>query len=226
MSGRSLVIQFKLGIGSRALAARKERREEEARKAAFEAQLEPCWEPLWRCAYHWSNTPDDASDLLSETVLEGYRSFPRFRGETTFLKWMYRIMRTTRIDLYRKSQRHQAVSLDALCEENGELSEPADSAADPVVLLSRNELSSPVHLALMALSEEHRLIVVLADMENLDYAEIAQILQLPLGTVRSRLHRARARLRLMLVADPEMKTIYGDLSRSHADQEPDTQCRK
>jgi RNA polymerase sigma-70 factor, ECF subfamily len=226
MSGRTSVIPFKLGIGSKALTARRLQRDEEARKAAFEAQLEPCWEPLWRCAYHWSNTAEDASDLLSETVLEGYKSFPRFRGETTFLKWMYRIMSTTRIDLYRKNRRHQAPSLDAMYEEHGEPAEVVDENSDPAILLLDGEFSSPVHSALSALSDEYRIIVVLADIEGLDYTEIAQVLHIPLGTVRSRLHRARARLRQMLLRDEELGDYYSDLSRSRYTQDPGARCKK
>src|ERR1700733_611383 len=76
--------------------------------AAFESLLEQCWEPLWRYAYHTTGNAEDAGDLLSETAIGGFKGFAKFRGETTFLRWMYRIMTTTRIDMVRKNRRHAA----------------------------------------------------------------------------------------------------------------------
>lgn len=168
-------------------------------QAAFEALLEQCWDSLWRYAFHCTGNRDDAGDLLSEAIIEGFRGFSRFRGDTTFLRWMYRITTTTRIDMLRRNKRHLAESLDTF-DEDGELctKEIPDDSLNPEHLVLAPMLSEPVQLALNGLSEEYRTVIALADIEQLDYAEVSHILQIPIGTVRSRLHRARLQLRKTL----------------------------
>jgi len=195
----SPVVNLTTRIGN--FAFRRSRSEADTRRAAYEALLEPCWDPLWRYAYNSTNNSEDARDLLSETALEGFKSFGQFRGDTSFLRWMYRIMTTTHIDMLRRAKRHKAQSLEVL-HENGstDLLEIVDESADPERIVLGPMLSEPVHKALSALSDEFRAVVVLADMEQLDYSEVSDILQIPLGTVRSRLHRARSLLRKSLAA--------------------------
>ncbi|HLK61168.1 MAG TPA: sigma-70 family RNA polymerase sigma factor [Chthonomonadaceae bacterium] len=186
----------KFGIFAARRAAVRARSE----SAAYETLLEQCWDALWRYAYHTTGNADEAGDLLSETVIEGFKSFSQFRGETTFLRWMYRVMTTTRIDMVRRAKRHIAQSLESAREMGEAVCEIPDEAANPEVIVVGAMLSEPVQKALAALSEEFRAVVVLADIERLDYTEVGHILQIPVGTVRSRLHRARAQLRTMLAA--------------------------
>lgn len=199
---RSPAVSLPSRLAHRALG--RSRSEADTTRAAYEALLEPCWDPLWRYAYNSTNHIEDARDLLSETVLEGFKSFGQFRGDTSFLRWMYRVMTTTHIDMLRRARRHQAQSLEILQEDGstGTL-EIADEAADPERIVLGPMLSEPVQMALSALSDEFRAVVVLADMEQLDYSEVSDILQIPLGTVRSRLHRARSILRKSLAASVE-----------------------
>jgi len=112
---------------------------------------------------------------------------------------MYRIMTTTRIDMMRKNRRHTTSSLDAVAE-NGEFRHEAiaDSNSDPEAIVLDPMLSEPMQTALNGLTEEYRAVVVLADIEQLDYSEVGLVLQIPVGTVRSRLHRARTHLRKAL----------------------------
>jgi RNA polymerase sigma-70 factor (ECF subfamily) len=189
------ISRLPFGLGN--LSARRAPTRTEA--AAFEALLEPCWDALWRCAYRTAGNTEEAGDLLSETVVEGFRSFRQYRAETTFVRWMYRIMFTTWIDTKRRAQRRAAQSLDALIE-SGSQTEGwlLDAEADPAVALIESALSEPVQRALNALPEEFRKVVVLADMEQMDYADVSSTLNIPIGTVRSRLHRARALLRRAL----------------------------
>jgi RNA polymerase sigma-70 factor (ECF subfamily) len=168
-------------------------------RQAFEALLEQCWDPLWRYAYHTTGNAEDAGDLLSETAIGGFKDFAKFRGETTFLRWMYRIMTTTRIDMLRSARRHTASSLDTFDENSERRSiDIADDSGNPETIVLKPMLSDPVQHALNALSEEYRSVVVLADMEQMDYIEVSQALGVPIGTVRSRLHRARLQLRKAL----------------------------
>ena len=171
-----------------------------ARQATFATLVDGCWDALWRYAYHTTGNSDDAEDLLSETMLEGFRSFAQFRGDTPFVRWMYRVMTTTRIDMVRRATRRRAESLDAMRGRDGEQAsaEIPDEAANPERIVLGPLLSESVQQALAALPEDFRAVVVLADMEEMDYADVARILQIPVGTVRSRLHRARALLRKQL----------------------------
>jgi RNA polymerase sigma-70 factor (ECF subfamily) len=155
---------------------------------------------LWRYAYHTAGNRDDAEDLLSEALVDGFRSFGQFRGDTPFVRWMYRVMTTTHIDRLRRESRKRTESLDAASGAGTEARELPDEEADPERIVLGPMLSEPVHKALAALPAEFRAVVVLADMEQMDYADVSRILQVPVGTVRSRLHRARIQLRKSLAA--------------------------
>ena len=168
----------------------------EDRLAAFEALLEECWEPLWKYAYHTTGNVHDAEDLLSEATMEGFRSFHQFRGETTMLRWMYRVMTTTRIDMIRRNKRHKAESISSGTWGDGEESfDVPDDRYNPESILLDSTLSEPVAKAFAALTEDQRQIVVLADIEQFEYEEISKVMRIPLGTVKSRLHRARTAFR-------------------------------
>jgi RNA polymerase sigma-70 factor (ECF subfamily) len=175
---------------------------ENVQRETYEAQIAQCWEALWRYAYRTTGNRDDAEDLLSETLVEGFRSFPQFRGDTRFVSWMYRIMTTTRIDMVRRARRRQAESLDTAFlsngEEGSEAREIADTGSDPVAILIEPMLSEEVQDALDSLPEEFRAVVILVDIEQMDYADVSRVLDVPIGTVRSRLHRGRALLRRYL----------------------------
>jgi RNA polymerase sigma-70 factor, ECF subfamily len=179
------------------------RRADEARagQATFETLIQQCWDQLWRYAYRVTGNRDDAEDLLSESLVEGFRSFPQFRGETSFCRWMYRVMTTTRIDMVRRASRRRTESLDVGTELEAGRAAPwqnADRASDPEAIVVQPMLSEEVQQALDALPEEFRSVVILADMEQMDYADVSHVLGIPVGTVRSRLHRARHALRRSL----------------------------
>ena len=202
----------------------------EAQQATFEAQLEPCWEALWRYAYRTTGNTDEAEDLLSETLMEGYRSFPQFRGETPFVRWMYRIMTTTRIDMVRRNARHRAERLDnwhsgterdSMGAKTAITRDIPDEQANPEQIVVGPMLSEHVQQALTMLSEEYRQVVILADMEQMDYTEVSSILGVPIGTVRSRLHRARGQLRKYLgneIDHCQEKQVSSDEARKKSDE--------
>lgn len=175
----------------------------DALHAAYEGLIETCWEPLWRYAYRTTGDRDEAEDLLSETLIEGFRSFPQFRGGANFQGWMYRIMTTTRIDMVRRAARRKTESLDAPFkdrdgEEQTSPRDIVDEASNPEKIVLEPLLSERLQCALDALPEEFRAVVILAEMEMMDYAEVSRVLDIPIGTVRSRLHRGRAMLRKLL----------------------------
>jgi RNA polymerase sigma-70 factor, ECF subfamily len=171
--------------------------------AKYEALIEENWDALWRYAYRTGGNRDEAEDLLSETLLEGFRSYGQFRGDTTFLKWMYRVMTTTRIDMVRRANRRKTESLTVADTEDSEATmtrDILDESTNPENVVVSPMLSEAVQNALAALPEDFRNVVILADMEQMDYADVSRVLKIPLGTVRSRLHRARHQLRDSLAA--------------------------
>ena len=145
---------------------------------------------------------EDAFDLSQETFLKAYRSLKSFRGESAFGTWLYRLASNLCIDFLRKQKRRgggQAVSLDE--ETEWRPRELPDLRYEPQEALERKELRERVRAGLARLPEEQRLILVLRDVEGLSYQEIGDVLQLELGTVKSRIYRARARLAALLTEE-------------------------
>ncbi|MFO0866537.1 MAG: sigma-70 family RNA polymerase sigma factor [Gemmataceae bacterium] len=141
------------------------------------------------------DTAEDAADVVQEAFLHAYQALASFKGDSQFFTWIYRIAFNTAITLKRKQK--SAMRLNA-----GELGtfEPADpsDAADPGHAMQSAEDERKVHEALQRLSPEHRAVLVLKDMDDMKYEEMAEVLQVPIGTIRSRLHRARLELKEIL----------------------------
>ena len=176
---------------------------EEDRLRAFEAMVLRDWDRFWRYAYRLCANAEDAEDLLSDSLLEAFQSFDRYRGEG-FDKWLFRILTTNRIDMARRSKVRRAESLDSGWN-HGEESDGmfatrcvADYAADPARIVLDPMLGEEVQGALFSLPEEFRAVVLLCDVEQMEYQEIARVLRLPIGTIRSRIHRARGHMRRYL----------------------------
>ncbi len=162
----------------------------------FEALIVKDWERFWRFAYRLTGDRDTAEDLLSESMIDAFKCFDSFRGER-FDSWFFKMVSNNHIDLIRKAKRRPAESLETAYSET-EGRDIADSRRTPEQELLDPLYSEPIQKALDALSEEFRTTVLLCDVEGYDYAEIAQILKVPVGTVRSRISRGREKLRAML----------------------------
>lgn len=154
---------------------------------------------LYRVAYRMTGDADDAQDLLQDALLEAYSSFQRFRRGTYFDKWLYRIMTNTFIDRQRHRKRAgPTVSLDApLTAGDPESSgrDVADMDSDPQDQYLKGIFSETLQKALDALAPEFRMVLILADVEEFSYEEIGEMMGTPIGTVRSRLNRARGMVR-------------------------------
>jgi len=161
-------------------------------------------EKLYRVAYRMTGHHEDAQDLLQDALLEAYRSFKRFQRGSYFDKWLYRIMTNSFIDRQRRVKRTgRTVSLDAPVggdesEQYGR--EVADWDSDPARKTLHNCFDEPVQRALDSLRPDFRMVLILSDIEEFSYEEIADLMETPVGTVRSRLHRARADMKKALVA--------------------------
>lgn len=138
---------------------------------------------------------DEARDAVQDAFVQAFVKLDSFRGNSAFYTWLYRIAFNQAIS--RKRRQRPTVSLEQVREQTG--SEPVDRVATPEDQLEQREREAQVQTALAALSDEHRKILVLREMEGCCYETISEILDMPLGTVRSRLHRARMQLKEQLV---------------------------
>ncbi len=155
---------------------------------AFDALVRAYQDRVYSLAYRITGNHEDAGDAAQEAFLRAYRALPTFRSEAAFGTWLYRIAANAALDLVRRRPPGAATALPA--------GPPADG--DPEAEAHRREVSRRVHLALGQLPAEYRVVVVLRDLHGLAYEEIASVLELPVGTVRSRLSRGREALRRLL----------------------------
>jgi RNA polymerase sigma-70 factor (ECF subfamily) len=177
----------------------------EQRRAAYSNLIAPHEAALLRAAYRLCGGNEDlAQDLVQEALVKGYSAYieGRFQEGTHVRAWLMRILTNGFITQYNRKQRWEAaVDLDLLTADGGETlpaSLHASAADQPEQALLASMLEEPVEAALAALSPELRACVVLVDIEGLDYAEAAAALGTPLGTLRSRLFRARRLLHARL----------------------------
>ena len=152
---------------------------------------------LYNTVYRLIDNAEDAADVVQDAFLNAYQSLDGFKGDSQFFTWLYRIAVNTAISHKRK----QRVLLSIDAGRNGSaVVQPLDESAysQPGHALERAEEDRCVHQALQRLSPEHRAVLILKDMEGQKYEEMADVLGVPIGTIRSRLHRARAELRELL----------------------------
>jgi RNA polymerase sigma-70 factor (ECF subfamily) len=168
---------------------------------AFESQALPLMPQLYGAALRWTRNPSDAEDLVQETFAKAFVAWEQFQQGTNLKAWLYRIMTNTHINLYNKRAKDQAKGgLDEL--EDWQL-----GSAESVTALSTrsaeleaidNLPSESIKNALHQIPDEFRMVVYYAVVDGLPYAEIAEIMQTPVGTVMSRLHRGKKLLRKLL----------------------------
>lgn len=176
-----------------------------ADQATFTRQVEPFMDSLYGAALRMTRNPADAEDLLQETFLRAYRGFPGFNEGTNLRAWLYRILTNTYINSYRAKQRRPDLSDLEEVEDlylykrlgGLEAASLGRSAEDELMdLFSEAEVKDAVE----SLPDTFRMVVLLADVEGFAYKEIAEVLDIPIGTVMSRLHRGRKALQKSLHA--------------------------
>lgn len=164
--------------------------------AAFEALVRQHQQRLCTALTHLCGSYEEAEDVAQEAFVQAYLKLRSFTGGSAFYTWLYRIAINAAIS--RRRRRRPEVSVDNGRPRGGV--EPLDGGELPPQKLLREERAAQIRLALGRLSEEHRAILVLREIEGCHYDQIAEILHLPAGTVRSRLHRARLQLKEQLDA--------------------------
>lgn len=167
----------------------------------FETDALPLLDQLYGAALRMTRNPADAQDLVQDAYMKAYQAFGSFKEGTNLKAWMYRILTNTYINSYRKAQRRPT---ESSAEEMTDWQLAETAKHDSVGLQSaevealKNIPDKRIQDALMSLGEDYRMVVYYADVEGLAYKEIAEIMDTPIGTVMSRLHRGRKQLRSKL----------------------------
>jgi RNA polymerase sigma-70 factor (ECF subfamily) len=165
--------------------------------AAFGVLVRRYQERLYHGVYRLVENAEDAQDVVQEAFLNAYQSLESFKGDSLFFTWLYRIAVNTAISLKRKKRVMVQMELG---RDGGLTMEPHDPSVEsqPGHALEQAEQGKHIQAALARLSPEHRAVLVMKDMEGQKYETMAEILDVPIGTIRSRLHRARLELRELL----------------------------
>lgn len=166
--------------------------------AAFGELVRRYQDRLFNTVYRLVDSAEDAQDVVQEAFLHAYQSLDRFKRDSQFFTWLYRIAVNLAISLKRKQR--TAVRWHGDREGQRSVPEPFDASelSQPDQALERADEERRIQAALNRLSPEHRAVLILKDLEDQKYETMAEILQLPIGTIRSRLHRARLELREVL----------------------------
>jgi RNA polymerase sigma-70 factor (ECF subfamily) len=169
------------------------------RTAAFGELVARHQDRLYNTVFRLLDNAEDAQDVVQEAFLNAYQSLDSFKGDSQFYTWLYRIAVNTAISHKRK----QRVTLRIDGSGGESCAEPFDTSelSHPGHALEQAEQGRRVQEALNRLSPEHRAVLILKDIEGQKYETMAQVLQVPIGTIRSRLHRARLELRELLKQD-------------------------
>jgi RNA polymerase sigma-70 factor, ECF subfamily len=168
---------------------------------AWEAIVRQHNQRVYNLAYRFTGRFDEAEDLTQEIFLKVYRTLNSYRSESgAFVTWIVRVGRNHLIDHYRKFKTERTHT-DPLEADYDKAEENPARYSSPAQALEQRELSERIHRALLRISEDLREAVILRDLEELTYEEIADILKLPLGTVKSRINRGRAELAKLLIKD-------------------------
>ena len=166
--------------------------------AGFEELAMPLFDSLYNFARWLAHNSNDAEDLVQETYLKALRSFASFQPGTNFRAWIFRILRNTFLSSCSKLERRMTVAMDS--EEDGP--ELAVDTETPETILMNRSNSQLVQRAIDDLPVHYRETLLLCEVEEMSYQEIAEILSIPIGTVMSRLARARKAVRESLLSAP------------------------
>ncbi|MBR5430218.1 MAG: sigma-70 family RNA polymerase sigma factor [Firmicutes bacterium] len=173
--------------------------------SAFNELMEAYSRTVFNIGLQMLHDRDDASDMTQETMIKVYRALPRFRGDAAFSTWVYRIMVNTCRDFLRSAARRRETPFSDFGEEDDgrPLLEAVDDSAQPERLYLEAESEEYLLSLIRRLRPEYRLVLTMRELGGLSYQEIAEAGDLSVGTVKSRLNRARAALREQVLADAE-----------------------
>jgi len=193
----------------------------------FEAATMPFVDSLYNTAYRLTRNAHDAEDLVQETYLKAYRHYDKFQEGTNLKAWLFKIMKNTFINNYRKKQRIPPQSDFADLEgslESRVRDDATSSIKSPEEEFLTNIVDEQVQAAMDSLPADYRMAVILADLEGFSYKEIAEILDVPVGTVMSRLYRGRKLMEeaMLAYAQEHGYIRHGDPQKMRSRQTPKT----
>jgi len=186
-------------------------------RARFDALAGPLLVPLYRFAVGMTHNRDDAEDLVQETFVHAYKAFGSFRRGSNFKAWLFRICVNLYVDMYRS--RRRAPAMMPLLESDVDESPEVTHIPSPESSVLHAVMDEELEAALNALPDNFRAVVLLCDMEGMAYEETAATLRIPVGTVRSRLFRARSQMRLSLEEFARRRGLLDDAGRNGAVRE-------
>gem|GEM_PF-108079 len=175
-------------------------RAREGDTAAFDELVVKYTPKLYGLVYHMTSNHDDTNDILQDVFAKAYRALKRFKGKSAFYTWIYSIATNMTLNFLKKRNRRRAYSLDDvdLAIERDEDFIEATSKSDPVREANISELQERLNMAMQQLSDDHRAVVTMFDIQGMPHAEIAKIIGVSEGTVRSRLFYAHRQLQTYL----------------------------
>lgn len=178
-------------------------------RTAFNALVQKHQTRAFQYAYRLTRDQEVASDIVVEAFLRVFNALPNFKGQSSFITWLYRIMTNCYLDFRKRDKSKRNVSLESTLQtESGELTRQlVDPSATPYDQTEKDARSIRMDLAVSQLPEYQRAMIVMYHAEMMSYEEIAAALDLPVGTVKSRLNRARLSLRDLLAKDEELFRI-------------------
>ena len=173
-------------------------------REAFDRLVDGTYTMAYATAYRLIGDVDAAADATQDAYVRAYASLHTFRGSSSFSTWLYRIVVNVSLDLLRRRPRAPEPLTVAHEDDEEREIEVVDPSADPQAETERRERRAAVLRALQRVSDDHRSVLVLFDLNGLTYEEIADVLRVPLGTVKSRLNRARLALREAIREEAEL----------------------
>lgn len=176
--------------------------------SAFEELVSRYEQKVYAIAYRFAGNHADAADLAQETFIKVYKALCNFRGESAFLTWVNKITANVCLDFLRKRQKVKFISFDEMSPH--QLSSISNrKSEEPLEMIEGMEIQEQVQRLIGALPEEYRLILIMREIQGFSYEEIAETLKCSLGTVKSRLSRARAMLRERYLVETSPQNIVG-----------------
>ena len=177
------------------------RRAQSGDPEAFERLMEPLEQLVWRVCWHYTGNREAAEDCGQEAMIRIWRNLANYRGECALESWVYRIAANCCMDWLRKKKRDQSVSMEPMTEQGFD---PADDAPGTEEQVIAKDERQRLREAIALLPEDQREALILTQLEKVPYEEAAQVIGVSEGTVKSRVNRAKARLKEILSAEREL----------------------
>ncbi|MFZ5989212.1 MAG: RNA polymerase sigma factor [Bacillota bacterium] len=173
---------------------------------AFEQLIQACQKKVFNIALRMLGNYDDASELAQEVFLKAYKSIKKFKGDSLFSTWIYKVTTNVCLDEIRKRKNKKVVSLDEDIEYDGSeiKRQIKDESPGPEAAAESNEIKNVVNESIGVLPDDYKTVIVLRDIQGFSYDEISQIIKCPEGTVKSRINRARQALKKILKEKREL----------------------